>query len=97
MNKVATEFNQKLGKSFTPVKGNPVLILSNGMIKTVPFGNATIGAIPCSTIAENMSKLQCTQTLTDVLEAQIISQVRCPKTCIERFKKEKITLEGYIV
>jgi len=96
LNSIAAEFNEKVGKSFTPVQGNPVLMLSNGMIKTVPFANASIAALPCSGVAEKLSTLKCTQNLTDVLGLNIF-QVRCPKYCLERFKTESIKLEGSIV
>jgi len=63
LNSLAEEFNDKIGKSFTPVRGNPVLILANGMLKTVSLETAYINAIPCSSLQEKVTVLKCGENL----------------------------------
>lgn len=49
LNSFASEFTSKIGKQFQPVKGNEVLILSNGNIETTSFGDSHISALACET------------------------------------------------
>jgi len=49
---VAAKFNAILGKGWTPVKGNQVLILSSGQMKTVGFSSAHVNSVVCETIDE---------------------------------------------
>jgi len=57
---MAAKFNAIIGKGFTPVKGNEVLILSGGMFRTAAFSSVHVNSVPCETTDENVIKpLSC--------------------------------------
>lgn len=80
MNEIAINFNDKIGKPFTEVRGSPILMLANGMMKVVGFDAAFINAIPCEPILEHVSNIQCAQTLSDIV-AHDTMNVICEKMC----------------
>mmetsp|Transcript_21332 Transcript_21332/g.47546 ORF Transcript_21332/g.47546 Transcript_21332/m.47546 type:complete len:148 (+) Transcript_21332:1344-1787(+) len=89
LNGVAKEFNGSIGKDFQPIKGNPVLILANGMVKAVSMEEASINALACSTIGNKVSKISCGVTFADLGKFEA-HNVICEQEC----KKAKVVVEG---
>jgi len=64
---MAENYNNRINKKFTPVKGNEVLILSNGVIKTISLSDSHINAVACESINEFNGKLiECKMTFKDI-------------------------------
>jgi len=81
MNELAEEFNSKIGKSFKSVKGNEIMLLSNGSIKTESFDNAHINSVACETVFEMTGQLlTCGMTFND-LSTFGTMKVICPNEC----------------
>jgi len=93
MNAIAAEFNESVNKSFTPVSGNPVLILSNGMLKTVSLQNAYINALPCSSIQQKTSPIKCGVTLGSLKDFNT-GKIICSKDCKKINETTPLLLEG---
>lgn len=83
LNPVATKFNSDVGKSFTPIKGNPVLILSNGMIKSVTLEAAFINSMPCRSLQVKVLPIECGMNYGD-LEKFDAHKVICSMQCVKK-------------
>jgi len=84
MNPIAAMFNKIIGKSFTVIKGNPVLMLVNGMLKTEELNDKTwINAISCQTIDEfDVHKLKCSHSFKDFEYQNKL--IACPLDCTKK-------------
>jgi len=70
-----------IGKDFTPIIGNEVLILANGVVKAVKYVNAHINAVACQTNNEVTSKtVNCNYSFNDLkmLDAHFVA---CTEDC----------------
>lgn len=81
---MAAKFNQSLGKQFTPVKGNQLLVFKDGGITTMLLNEETfISGLLCQTINEQlMSNANCDETiqgLQDKLASKFVCQEECSK------------------
>lgn len=67
LNPTATAFNKILGKNFTPIIGNEVLMLISGHLKTVSVSSAKVVGVACQSIDEfEVRPLTCSNTLRDL-------------------------------
>jgi len=83
LNPIASEFNSKLGKSFKSVKGNEIMILSNGSIKTESFDSVHINSVACETSFEVSGQLLTCGTTFNDLQAFGTMMVICPGDCVK--------------
>jgi len=67
LNEIAIQFNKLLGKDFTPIVGNEVMIIADGFVKTVSFRKAHINAVACQTNNEIKAyPVKCSVTFNDL-------------------------------
>jgi len=81
LNNLSINFNKLIGKSFQPIIGNELLMIKDGMIKTVSLKDAYITSIPCHTPHEYSSLASCSQTFAD-FDKNNIYTIICKKECI---------------
>jgi len=81
MNTIASEFLNKINKSFKPVKGNEVLILTSGTIQTSSLSDTHVNSVPCETINEITGHpITCGVSFADLYSFGSMSVI-CPNTC----------------
>jgi len=67
LNGISNDYLRGIGKNFNSIKGNELLMLVNGQIKSVSMNEAHVNAVACQTIHEFKGMvIDCKQTFKDL-------------------------------